>query len=80
MTKFGTDWSLKVYRQTLHGAWHFWRFISLNFFDIMTHLLYHFVNELDTCGFVSAKWMYHNERYMTTLKHYVRNMAKHFHV
>jgi hypothetical protein len=47
-----------------------------SFFDIMTHLVYHLVEELDLCGPVSTRWMYPVERYMKTLKHYVRNMAR----
>jgi hypothetical protein len=27
-----------------------------SFFDIMMHLLYHLVDELDLCGLVSTKW------------------------
>ena len=46
------------------------------FFYIMTHLVYHLVEELDLCGLVSTRWMYHVERYMKTLKHYVHNMAR----
>jgi hypothetical protein len=45
-------------------------------FDIMTHLPYHLVQELDLCGPVSTRWMYPIERYMKTLKGYVRNMAR----
>jgi hypothetical protein len=47
-----------------------------SFFDIMTHLPYHLVQELDLCGPVSTRWMYPIERYMKTLKGYVRNMAR----
>jgi hypothetical protein len=47
-----------------------------SFFDIMTHLPYHLVVELDLCGPVTTKWMYPVERYMKTLKGYVRNMAR----
>jgi hypothetical protein len=47
-----------------------------SFFDIMTHLPYHLVQELDLCGPVSTRWMYPVERYMKTLKEYVRNMAQ----
>jgi hypothetical protein len=47
-----------------------------SFFDIMTHLPYHLVEELDLCGPVSTRWMYPVERYMKTLKGYVRNMAR----
>jgi hypothetical protein len=47
-----------------------------SFFDIMTHLPYHLVQELDLCDPVSTRWMYPIERYMKTLKGYVRNMAR----
>jgi hypothetical protein len=47
-----------------------------SFFDIMTHLPYYLVEELDLCGPVSTRWMYPIERYMKTLKGYVRNMAR----
>jgi hypothetical protein len=46
------------------------------FFDIMTHLPYHLVQELDMCSPVSSRWMYPIERYMKTLKAYIRNMAR----
>ncbi len=42
----------------------------------MTHLLYHLVDVLDLCGPVAIRWMYPIERYMKTLKTYVRNMAR----
>jgi len=45
------------------------------FFDIMTHLLYHLVDELDVCGLVITRWMYPIKKYMKTLKLYVHNMA-----
>jgi hypothetical protein len=47
-----------------------------SFFDIMTHLPYHLVEELDLCRPMSTRWMYPVERYMKTLKTYVRNMAR----
>jgi hypothetical protein len=47
-----------------------------SFFDIMTHLPYYLVEELDMYGPVSSKWMYPVEIYMKTLKTYVRNMAR----
>jgi hypothetical protein len=47
-----------------------------SFFDIMTHLSYHLVQELDLSGPVSTWWMYPVDRYMKTLKGYVRNMAR----
>jgi hypothetical protein len=46
------------------------------FFDIMTHLLYHLVDELDVCGPVATKWMYFIEKYMKTWKLYMCNMAR----
>jgi hypothetical protein len=47
-----------------------------SFFEIMTHLPYHLVDELNLCGPITARWMYPIERYMKTLKDYVRNMAR----
>jgi hypothetical protein len=47
-----------------------------SFFDVMTHLPYHIVEELDMCGPVTTRWMYPVERYMKTLKNYVRNTAR----
>jgi hypothetical protein len=35
-----------------------------SFFDIMMHLSYHLVHELDICGPVTTRWMYPVERYM----------------
>jgi hypothetical protein len=46
------------------------------FFNIMTHLLYHLVQELDLCGPVSTRWMYPIERYLKTLKGCIQNMAR----
>ncbi len=48
----------------------------LSFFDIMTHLIFYVVDELDFCGPIATTWMYPIERYMKTLKQYVRNMAR----
>lgn len=47
-----------------------------SFFDVMTHLLIHLVEEVDICGPVYGRWMYPMERYMKVLKGYVRNKAK----
>jgi hypothetical protein len=47
-----------------------------SFFDIMMDLPYHLVHELDICGPVTTRWMYPVERYIKTLKAYVRNMAR----
>jgi len=46
------------------------------FFDIMSHLPNHLVEELFICGPVHTRWMYPYERYFKTLKGYVRNYAK----
>ena len=47
-----------------------------SFFDVMTHLMLHLVEELDLCGPVSIRWMYPIERYLKTLKGFVRNKAR----
>jgi hypothetical protein len=46
-----------------------------SFFDIMTHLLLHVVDELDVYGLVHNKWMYIMEQMMKVLKGYVCSMA-----
>lgn len=46
-----------------------------SFFDIMEHALIHLVDELQLCGPVGGRWMYPCERYLGTLKTYVRNKA-----
>jgi len=38
------------------------------FFDMMTHLIIHLVDELEICGLVGAKWSYPMERYLLVLK------------
>jgi len=47
-----------------------------SFFDPMTHLVVHLVEELYLCGSVHNRWMYPLERYMKYLKSYVRNKAR----
>jgi len=47
-----------------------------SFFDIMSHMPNHLVEELFLCGPVHTRWMYPYERYFKTLKGYVRNLAK----
>ena len=44
-----------------------------SFFDIMVHLTEHLVREVQLCGLVYLRWMYHFERFMKILKGYVRN-------
>ncbi len=45
------------------------------FFDVMTHLLLHVVDELDVCKPVHNRWMYLMEWLMKVLKGYVCSMA-----
>lgn len=45
------------------------------FLNIMTHLPVHLVEQLFMCGPVHCRWMYPIERYMKTLKDYVRTLA-----
>lgn len=47
-----------------------------SFFDVMTHLMVHVMEEVDLCGPVHSRWMYPIERYLKTLKGFVRNMAR----
>ncbi len=46
-----------------------------SFFDIMMHLLVHIASEARIGGHVCYRWMYPVERYLRTLKGYVRNKA-----
>jgi hypothetical protein len=48
----------------------------LGFFNIMTHLMVHLVEELFICGPVHMHWMYPMERYMKFLKDYVCTKAR----
>jgi Domain of unknown function (DUF4218) len=47
-----------------------------SFFDVMTHLMIHVAEEVDICGPVHIRWMYPIERYLKTLKSFVRNKAR----
>lgn len=47
-----------------------------SFFDIMSHLPYHLVQEVFLCGPVHTWWIYLYERYFKTVKRFVRNLAK----
>jgi hypothetical protein len=43
--------------------------------NVMTHLPVHLVEQLFTCGPVHCRWMYPIERYLKTLKDYVRTYS-----
>jgi hypothetical protein len=47
-----------------------------SFFDVMSHLPIHLIQQLDICGPVHTRWMYPIERYLKTLKGYVRQRAQ----
>jgi hypothetical protein len=47
------------------------------FFDIMSHLLVHLVDELEIRGLIHTRWMYPIELYLKTLKGYVYNKTRH---
>ena len=46
-----------------------------SFFDVMMHLPVHLASEAMIAGPVQYRWMYPIERYLRTLKNYVRNLA-----
>ena len=46
------------------------------FMDVMSHLIIHLVEELYICGPIHCRWMYPMERYIKTLKDYVRTYAR----
>jgi hypothetical protein len=48
----------------------------LSFFNIMTHLLVHFVEHLEICGPMHTLWMYPIEHCMKTSKGYIRNKVR----
>lgn len=50
--------------------------LPADIFDVMSHLPIHLVQQLDICGPVHTRWMYPVERYMKTLKGYVRQRAQ----
>jgi hypothetical protein len=52
------------------------RVFPQSFFDVMTHLPIHLVEQLGICGPVHTRWMYPMERYLKTLKGYVRQRAQ----
>ena len=52
------------------------KIFPLAFFDIMVHLTMHLPEEALLGGPVHTHWMYPFERYLDTLKKYVRNHAR----
>ncbi|KAL2471639.1 Uncharacterized protein Adt_39775 [Abeliophyllum distichum] len=46
------------------------------FFDSMVHLIVHLPREVRLSGLVALRWMYPIERYLGTLKKYVKNKAR----
>ncbi|XP_071688432.1 uncharacterized protein [Rutidosis leptorrhynchoides] len=52
------------------------RIFSPSFFDVMIHLSVHLASEARLGGPVHYRWMYPIERYLGTLKSYVRNKSK----
>jgi len=46
------------------------------FFDVMSYLTLHIIEELDICGLVHTRWMYPIERAMKVFKGYVRNRSR----
>jgi hypothetical protein len=47
-----------------------------SYFDIMTHLLLHVIDELVVYGPIHNRWMYPMEQMMKVLKDYVPSMAR----
>lgn len=47
-----------------------------SFFDVMEHLVVHLAEEALIAGPVQFRWMYPIERFLLTLKQYVRNRAR----
>lgn len=52
------------------------RIFPPSFFDVMIHLSVHLASEAKVAGPVHYRWMYPIERYLATLKSYVRNKSK----
>jgi len=50
--------------------------LPIAFFDIMTNLTLHVVEELDVCGPVHVRWMYPIEQALKMFKTYVRSRAR----
>ncbi len=52
-----------------------WKF-SKTFFDVVSHLTLHIIEEPDICGPVHTRWMYPIERTMKVFKGYVCNRSR----
>ncbi|XP_039134115.1 uncharacterized protein LOC120271498 isoform X3 [Dioscorea cayenensis subsp. rotundata] len=52
------------------------RIFPPSFFDVMIHLVVHLASEAKLAGPVQYRWMYPIERYLLTLKSYVRNRSR----
>ncbi|XP_038697901.1 uncharacterized protein LOC119995458 [Tripterygium wilfordii] len=65
-----------LHAQVVETLCKFKRLFPPAFFDIMVHLLVHLANEAKLAGPVQYRWMYPIERYLCTLKGYVRNKAR----
>ncbi|XP_050374570.1 uncharacterized protein LOC126792127 [Argentina anserina] len=55
---------------------HLERLMPPSFFDVMVHLTVHLAEEAKIGGPVQFRWMYPIERYLHTLKKYVRNRSR----
>ncbi len=48
----------------------------LSFFDVMLHMPFHLVKQLQVCGPVHTQWMYPVGHYLKTLKGYIQQHAQ----
>lgn len=48
----------------------------MSFFDVMSHMPFHLVQQLQVCGPVHTRWMYPVEQYLKTLKGYIQQRAQ----
>ncbi|KAL0553634.1 hypothetical protein IC582_007534 [Cucumis melo] len=67
---------LETEKEVIETLCLFERYFPPSFFDIMTHLVIHLGREVRLCGPVQFRWMYPFERYMKTLKGFVRNQSR----
>ncbi|CAN6676733.1 unnamed protein product [Malus baccata var. baccata] len=64
-----------IQERIVHTLCHFEKIFPMSFFDVMEHLPIHLAEEALVAGAVQFRWMYPIERYLLTLKCYVRNRA-----